>query len=85
MCEGEVHVVTPEEEVFAHGDALEGEVAVLAGDSDKAEIGRASTDIADEQDVGRLNLFSPVGALVFQPSVEGGLRFLQECGFVDSG
>jgi hypothetical protein len=85
MGEGEVHVVAAEEEVFAHGDALEREVAVFSSDGDEAEVGCAPADIADEQEVAGLDLFAPVGALVFEPGVEGGLGFLEECGFWDSG
>src|SRR3954454_20695014 len=62
--EGEVHVVAADERVVADGDAAEGELAFLFGDADQGEVGRAASDVADEERVADLQLLAPLLALV---------------------
>ena len=71
--------------MFTHSDTFEGEVSVLAGDGNEAEVGSAPADIADKQEIAGLDLFAPVGALVFKPGIKSGLGLLEEGGFRDSG
>ena len=45
----EIHIVAAEQDVFAHGDALELQFACLLGHRDQREIGGAAADV-DHQD-----------------------------------
>ena len=76
--EREVHVVAAEEDVVADGDAAQRERAVLLGDGDETQVGRAAADVADENDVADPHLPSPCFARARDPRVAGGLRLLEE-------
>ena len=60
--EREVHVVAAEQDVLADGDALEREVAVLLGDGDQGEVGRAAADVADEDQIADVDAAAPAVA-----------------------
>ena len=79
MGEGEIEVVTAEEKVVAHGDAVKAGqwgVGFLLG-GEEAEVGRAAADI-DHKDVGFCSGCGKVG--LFQPGVEGRLGLLEQDG-----
>ena len=76
--EADVHVVAAEEEVFADGDALHGEVAVCVFDGDQAEVGSAAAEVADEHAVTGLDLVFPSAEFLRSPGVERRLRFFEQ-------
>ena len=52
--QGEIHVVAAEEDVVAHRDALQGQVALPLGHRDEAEVGRATAHVDHEDEVAGL-------------------------------
>jgi hypothetical protein len=83
--EREVHVVAAEEQVFPDCDAFQGEVALMLGHRDQAEVRRATADVADQQKVSGLHLRAPGRALTLQPSVECRLRLFEQCDLSEPG
>jgi hypothetical protein len=61
--EGEVHIVAAEEDVFADGDAFEGEFARIVGDADEGEVGGAAADVDNEDKGAGVDAFAPVGGV----------------------
>ena len=83
--ERQVHVVAAEQDVLADGHALKRELAVLLGDGDQGEVGRAAADVADEDEVADLDPLAPAVALRVEPGVEGGLRLFEQRDVLEPG
>jgi hypothetical protein len=75
--EREIDIVAAQEDVFADGDAFEGEFAIGFADGDEREIGGAAADVDDEDEGAGVDAFAPVG-MAFEPGVESGLGFFEE-------
>ena len=56
VSQGEVHVVSAEQDVVPDRDAAQLDGAVALGDGDQGKIRRAATHVDDEHDVARLHL-----------------------------
>jgi len=76
--QGEVDVVAAEEEVLAHGHALEPELAAARAGGDERQVGRAAPDVDDEDERLRRHARAPVALVRREPGVDGSLRLLQE-------
>ena len=71
--------------MLTHSNALEREVASLARHRDQAEVGRATSHIANENQIAIAHLLSPLQTVAFQPSIESGLRFFEKCHLAKAG
>ena len=49
--QGQVHVVAADQQVVAHGDPLEHQLALFFATLDQRQVGRAAADVADQQRV----------------------------------
>ena len=78
MGQGKVHVVAAHQEVVAHRQPLQDQLAGFFGNADQRQIGGATPDVADQELVAQLQLSPPPLAHGGQPSVNGGLRFLEQ-------
>ena len=76
--QGQVHVVAAEQDVLAHGHALQLEVAVALKHGDQRQVGGAAAHVHDEDDVAIAHLLAPVAAAGLDPAVQRGLGFLQQ-------
>jgi hypothetical protein len=73
----EVDVVAAQQDVLAHGDAIQLQIARLLGDGDQCEIGSAAADVDHQDEIANLNALAPIG-MALDPGIESRLRFLQE-------
>jgi hypothetical protein len=73
----EVHVVAAEQDVVAHRDALEGQLAIVLEHRDQREVRGAAAHVYHQQHLTEAQLLAPVGAPL-EPAVERGLRLLQQ-------
>ena len=76
--EREVHVVASEQDVVANGDALERECTIAIADFDEREVGRASADVDDEDDVSHRHIVAPGVATLSDPVVQRSLRLFEQ-------
>jgi hypothetical protein len=70
--------------VLAHGDAIEREFALAAGDGDQGEVGGAAADVHHQDQIAHSHAFAPVG-VAFDPGVESGLRLFEQCEIAVAG
>ncbi len=75
--QGQVHVVAAQQDMFAHGHAVERQFAVRFGYRDEGEVGGAAADIHNQNQVAHLHPLAPV-VVPLNPGVECGLRLLQQ-------
>src|SRR6516162_3527988 len=61
--QGQIHVVTAKQNVFADGNAFERQVAVFVSDGDQAEVRSSSADVADQHEIADLDAPAPAVAL----------------------
>ncbi len=83
--QGQVHVVAAEQDVFAHGHAVQLQVAGVFGDGNEREVAGAAAHIDDEDHVAHLHLLAPVARTAGDPAVERGLGFFQQRDALVSG
>jgi hypothetical protein len=57
--EGEIHVVAAEQDVIAHRNAHQLEGAARFDRRDRGEVGGASTDVDDQNDIAHLDFLAP--------------------------
>ena len=76
--ERNVHVVAAEQEVLAHCDALEPQLAAARPRRDQRQVGRAAADVDHEDERMRRHARPPLLLVRHEPGVEGGLRLLEE-------
>src|SRR5262249_5730476 len=74
----QVHVVATQQDVVADGDAFQRQFATLFGNHNKAEISRATADVAHENEVADFDAVAPGCTPAFQPSLKGRLRFFDQ-------
>ncbi len=72
----QIDVVAAEENVLAHGHAIERQFAFALGDGDKREIGGAAADIHHQDQVAHLHALAPI-RMALNPCVEGRLRLFE--------
>ena len=82
--ERKVHVVAAEQDVFANGDTVECQLAVLLFDGDQREVGCAAADVDDEDEIADRDLLAPV-RIGFDPRVEGCLWLFEKNQVLVSG
>src|ERR1022692_2153886 len=76
--ERQVHIVATQQNVIADCYPLERQIAALFRDRNQAEIRRASTNVAYQNQIADLDSLAPTIALGLEPSVKRSLRFLQK-------
>ena len=60
MCQGKIEVIAAQDQVIAHGHAMELHLAAFAAaDANQREVGGAAADIADENFLTRLDELVP--------------------------
>ena len=75
----QVEIVAAEDQMIAHGHAMELHLAAFAAaDADQREIGRAAADIADQNFLARLDQSFPIVLMRVNPGVKGGLRLFDQ-------
>ncbi len=73
----QVDVVAAQQNVLAHGHAVEREFAPALGDRDQSEVGSAAADVHHQDQIAHLHALAPVG-VAFDPGIEGGLRLFEQ-------
>ena len=73
----QVDVIAAQQNVLAHGHAIEGEFALALGDRDQGEVGSAAADIHHQDQIAHLHALAPVG-VAFDPGIERGLRLFEQ-------
>ena len=73
----QVDVVAAQQNVLAHGHAVERQFAPALGDRDQREVGGAAADIHHQDQIAHLHALAPVG-VAFDPGIEGGLRLFEQ-------
>jgi hypothetical protein len=76
--ERHVDVVAAEQQVLAHGDALEAQLSPAGAGGDEREVGRAAAHVDDQDERVCRDARAPVRLVSHEPGVEGGLRLLQQ-------
>ena len=71
--------------MFADADALQRQFAVPLGDGDQAEVGGAAADVADQDDVARGHLGTPLLSRLRGPRVERRQRLLEQDDLAEAG
>jgi hypothetical protein len=77
-CQRDVHVVAAEEQMFAHRDALQRELAASLAGGDEREVGCATADVHHEDERQGADRGAPVALVRDQPRVEGRLWLLEQ-------
>ncbi len=80
--ERQVHVVASQQDVVAHGDPLEREVALVVANLDEREVGGPAPDVDDEDDVPHRHVASPRVAALRNPVVQRRLGLLEQHGCI---
>ena len=75
---GEDDVVTAKEDMIAHGDAGELDLAVAVGDGDEGKVTGAAAHIDNQDDITWVDLLAKAFTPSAGPRVERGLRFLEQ-------
>src|SRR5579871_519621 len=77
-CQRQIHIVAAQQDMVANSDALQHQFAVLFGDHNEAEVRRAASDVAYENEIADLDSAAPRIALAFEPSIERSLGLLEQ-------
>ena len=83
--QGQVHVVSAQQDVLADGQPREDQVAPFILDGDQGEVGRSAADVADQDDVAGLHLLAPFFALAGKPGVKRSLRLFEQRDILEPG
>src|SRR6516164_10458636 len=75
--EGKIHVVAAQQDVVAHRNAPESEIAVLFAHNDQTEVGSAAANIAHQHEIADFDALAPTLALAPEPGVKRGLWFFE--------
>ncbi len=73
----EIDIVSTQQDVLAHGDAVQLQIAGLLGNSDQGEVGGATADVDHQNEIAYLNALAPIG-MALNPGIESCLGFLQQ-------
>ncbi len=73
----QIDVVAAQQDVLAHRDAFERQLAPRFGHRDQGEIGGAAADIDHQDQIAHLHALAPVG-VPLDPGIEGGLRLFEQ-------
>ena len=75
----------PKKDVLSDADAFHFEIAILFGYGNQAEIGGASSDVADQDDIAATDLVSPIAAGLRCPGIKCRLRLFEQDHFAETG
>ena len=73
----QIDIVAAQQDVLAHRDALQRQLAVAFGHRDQGEVGGAAADVDHQNQVAEPDALAPVG-VPFDPGVERGLRLFEQ-------
>ena len=79
MGQRQVHVVAAQQNMFAHGDAVQFQLAALLQHRNQRKVAGAAAHVDDQDDVAGLDLFAPAPAAALNPVVKRGLRLFKQC------
>ena len=80
----QVHVVAAEQNVLAHGNALQLEVAIALQHGDQREVGRTTAHVHHQDDVAMLDLLAPCAVAGLNPTVQRCLGLFQQCQLLEA-
>jgi len=78
ISQRQVHVVAANQQMVAHGLALQDQFPFFLGDFDQRKIRRPAADVTDQQHVVQFQRATPAVAQRIEPSIDGCLRFFQQ-------